>query len=172
MIKALGDFFDPKKFSKLFGGVVDIFTEFFQTIDKGPHALSTLLDKLKEHFMDFFDSNLSLGHDFLGGLKKFGSALVNIFAGFTDIVMDTLTEMFIGIANFIKDPSGVPDIDAMSPVRRFLKPIEDAFRENWPAISEAFMGMLEAAWEALKPKLVEFAKKNWKWMFGLLFGPA
>jgi len=170
----LTDIFQPAKFKKLVGGTVDVFIGFFKDLESGKASFPDLMERLKKHFFNFFDSEKGAGQKVMGGFKKIMMAIQVILAGGIKWVMESIGGFIRNIVNFIKNPSditgGMGDVASA-----YISPIGQAFRDGWkilgPALGDLFSVLFKKLGDIIMPKVKAFASEYWPILAGILFGP-
>ena len=170
----LTDIFQPAKFKKLVGGTVDVFIGFFKDLESGKASFPDLMDRLKKHFFDFFDSEKGAGQKVMGGFKKIMMAIQVILAGGIKWVMESIGGFIRNIVNFIKNPTGIGG-GIGDVASAYISPIGQAFRDGWkilgPALGDLFSILFKKLGEIIMPKVKAFADECWPILAGILFGP-
>ena len=170
----LTDIFKPEKFKKLVGGTVDVFIGFFKDLESGKASFPDLMERLKKHFFNFFDSEKGAGQKVMGGFKKIMMAIQVILAGGIKWIMESIGGFIRNIVNFIKNPTGfgggVGDVASA-----YISPIGQAFRDGWkilgPALGDLFSILFKKLGDIIMPKVKAFASEYWPILAGVLFGP-
>ena len=171
-MEGLADLFQPAKFKKLAGGIVDIFIGFFKDLESGKASFPDLMERLKKHFFDFFNTEKGAGQKLMGGFGKIMMAIQVILAGGVEWIMKTMSGFIVSIVNFIKNPTTVPGVGGMTDAAgNYLSPIAQAFLNGWavlgPALKDLFAIVFDKMLGIVKEKMEEH-----KWKIALLiFGP-
>ena len=155
----LAEIFQPQKFRMLAGGVVDIFTQFFKDLGQpgGKASFPDLMQKLKDHFFNFFNSEEGAGQKVMGGFKKIMAAIQVILAGGVQWIMESVGRFIQDIVNFIRNPQDVPGVEnAKNAAENYVSPIAMAFREGWKILGPALKDLTKLVFE----KLIELAKEG------------
>ena len=151
MAEALRDIFDPKKFKLLFDGLMKDFKKFFQALKTDPKAgVETLIKDLSKRFKDFFGGKGELLKKFKEGFTKAVNAVGGILSGLIPIVIQKLSDMIKGMADFIRNPKKLTDAatDGMGgAILGALKNVGQALIDNAPILLNAFLDLLSAVWE-------------------------
>jgi hypothetical protein len=172
----LAELFRPEKFRKLANGVTDVFIQFFKDLETGKASFPELMERLKEKFFDFFNSEKGAGQRVMGGFSKIMMAIRVIIAGGVSWVLSTITDMVKGIVNFIKNPTEVPGAGKIGDAaQEYINPIATAFRDGWkelsPALSEMFSLLFDKLVNFLRDKVKAFVKDHWAPMLLYFAGP-
>jgi hypothetical protein len=170
----LADIFQPQKFKKLAGGVTDVFIQFFKDLGQpgGKASFSDLMDKLKEKFFDFFDSEKGAGQKLMGGFKKIMMAIQVILAGAVKWIMETMAGFIKNIVDFIKNPQGVPGVGKMTDAaENYISPIAMAFREGWTVLGPALKDLMKLLFEQLIQIVGELMDQHGGKIASVFFGP-
>jgi hypothetical protein len=180
MIGGLAELFDVRRWRKMMRGIVRSFKTFFTDLSSpsSKFALPNLLKNLQKNFFDWFDTSKSSGRKFIGGVKKFTKAFVQVAGTLFAEAMKALGAAFKGIANFIRDPSAVLGAASRTGegflgfLMEALRPAFAAIKEAWPVLRDGFMDLVETAWEKLQPPLMKFLKRNIVKALIFAFAPA
>lgn len=182
----IGDFFQPAKFKRMVGGVVDVLRDWMAglTSNNGSASFSNLMDKIQEKFFDFFNSETSSGKRMITGFKTFLKTMATVIGEGIKSFIPKLTEGIKSITELITDPkkflAGAKSggSGAMSIVMEIIDPIIKAFdnpvmmNNLWKAIK----GFASILFDKLADLLYEAAKampiKGWVAIGAVLFGPA
>lgn len=172
IIKGFREFFHPSKFRRLAKGVVSTFKQFFSDLSdpkKAGKALDNMLDNFKNTFGRMIkDENSALGK-IVAGFKKAFKAVGQIILSAGKIIMQNLAKVFEAVGKWLTtDKMSFPEAlkaafgEGQSIVGDALSSIFDTIvKELGPAagkMGNAFVFMMEAAWEKVK----EFLKDFWK----------
>ncbi|MBM4074684.1 MAG: hypothetical protein FJ267_03475, partial [Planctomycetes bacterium] len=173
----LSDIFKPEKFKKLANGVVDVFVGFFKDLESGKASFPDLMERLKEKFFNFFDSEKGAGQKVMDGFKKIMMAIQVIVAGGVKWLLESVTGFIKNIVNFIKNPTDVPGVGGLADAASsYISPIGQAFKDGWkelgPALGELMGVLFDKLGEIILPKIKAFAADNLPIIAAVLFGPA
>ncbi len=183
LMDSIGDFFDPKKFKKLAGGVTDVFIKFMESLGgSGEWSFGTLMDKLKEKFFDFFNMEAPAGKQMVEGFKTVLKTISKIVSGAIKWIADKIGEGIKMLTEFIKDPKKFTDqvkggAGALGFLGEILMPIADALKHAWkvlwPAMKELFSVVAHKLWDYLKSdEFINIIKPALPIIAAVLFGPA
>lgn len=152
VFKGLGDVFDPKKFRKLFDGIIRAFDVFKAG---GARSLEEFMEKIDKTFTDFFNSEKPAGKKVLEGFKKFGLAVVAIFGKMSEWVIPKLADMITSIANWIRNPN-IPDVTgvASGASSALLVPLAKAFELLKDQLLPALKDLASALFVKLKDAIL------------------
>ena len=88
IIKGFQELFDPTRWRRTFGDIVDAFRNFFTTIESDPTAgMKALFKRLQEIFFGHFDSSTAGGQKLIQGFKKFFTSLIQVAAAAIRVVV-------------------------------------------------------------------------------------
>jgi len=185
----IADFFDPAKFRKLTGGVVDVLKVWMNglTSNDGSASFAKLMDNIQEKFFDFFDASSPSGQKVIGGFKTFLKTFSTIIAeGIKMLIpkviegLKSLTELITNPAKFMAAASSRAAGGAssgMAIVAEILDPIIKALdnpammTKLWHAIG----GLASILWDKLYELVIKGAKemptKVWLGVGAIMFGP-
>jgi hypothetical protein len=174
ILGGLKDGFAPAKFRKLMKDVLGVFKDFFNDLSgpNGKASFPKLMDSLKDKFFNFFNGQTGAGSKMLDGFKKFGTAIINIFAGMIKWVSAKLTDFIRLIVDFIKNP----EMPKVSGDLGFLAPIIDAFSDAWPPLWAALKDLFGILFDKLKNWMktdgMALLKDIGPYIAAIMFGPA
>lgn len=164
VVGGLADAFNPVRYRKMFQGVLDAFAIFKKD---GVENMDGFMKKIHDVFVNFFMGDKPAGSKMLSGFKKFGTAVVAIFAGIGSWVVKELTQIIPKITafipelfKFIKDPKKAGlNIESSAPA--WVKPLAKLFNQIrtdlWPVLKDLFNEL----WNEAGP----YIKKGLKSMF-------
>lgn len=180
LLSGLRDFFEPKKFTKLFTGVSDAIKDFLSN-DKA--TLPEFMDNMKKKFFDFFDSEENGGRKILSAAK----IMFVKFSGLVGQGIQWASDKFAGgiksLAEFINNPTAflekakASSNNATGFIANALTPIKNALEHAWTVLLPAFKDLFKV----LMHKVVEFVKSDefqsavkplYPVIAAVLFGPA
>jgi hypothetical protein len=170
----LADIFQPQKFKRLASGVTDVFIQFFKDLGNpgGKASFSDLMDRLKEKFFDFFDSEKGAGQKLMGGFKKIMMAIQVILAGAVKWIMESMAGFIKSIVDFIKNPQSVPGIGKMTDAaENYISPIAMAFREGWTVLGPVLKDLMKLLFEKLIELVGELMDEHGGKIAAVFFGP-
>lgn len=155
ILQGIGEIFDPKKFQKLANGIVEVFKKFFTDMSDSPKtALPELMKNLKAKFFDFFNSESAAGSKVISGFRKFLMALGQIAGGVTKFMLESLRDGFKLITDLMSGKGAAQIGAGASGAKKFMielfTPIFEAIRDVWPSLKDAFVTMIETAWDKIK----------------------
>jgi hypothetical protein len=159
LAKGFTELFNPAKFRKMFDEILGAFRTFFTAAQTDPKAgMQTLMKNIVKIFGDTFGGAGGALEKIKEGFKTIMSILGVVFGELLKKLMELATE---GIKNLIDLITGKAKIDtsgATSIADSFFGPIKDALIEQGPALGDAFIELINVAFEKLKPHLIEIAK--------------
>jgi len=142
----LGDMFDPKRFDKMFGGILKAFDVFKKG---GTGKMDDFFKEIKDVFLQFFDSGKPGGKKVLEGFKEFGKAVSEIFAKLSEWVIKKLAVIIDSIADWIQNPK-FPSVNTGGMTGAiagpFQKSLDALIDKLWPAIKK----LASVLWEKFK----------------------
>jgi len=152
--EGLTNIFNPAAFKQMFGQVEDAFRTFagFLGKDGDPIAgVEQLLENLRTIFSNFFGGHGEAMETIKNGLQDAFLAAFGIIAGLLPVAVKKLTELFIGIAEWISS-IGEKD-DKASPKTAFELEMGKIFDDLWktlepllPKLKDAFIKMFTNLW--------------------------
>lgn len=181
----LGDIasiFSPKKFATLFGGI----SKEIEKFAKGEEQFTGMMDMIKIHFLDFFDSEKGPGKKILAGFGKFFEYIVKAISDALPAMATKLSGFMTDLTKFILDPKAASDAAAKgggvaATVVAIIKPLGNALATSWNIISPSLLEFVDVAITKIG-ELMSMALKNEKFMgivkkalfgsFAIVFGPA
>lgn len=176
ILQGIADLFEPRRFKNMLKRVTDTFKDFFKNLTNNPGTAITgpggLLERLKNDFFSWFQTNNSNGRRVLEGFRAFFIALAHITGGLLKSAIQGLTA---GIQYVVDLLSGRRHLGlggaaggATNFVSQLLEPIISAFVQAGPGL-----------WNAVKDLFGELLKKAGPWILhnglkalGILTGPA
>ena len=140
----LGDIFNPSRFRKMFGEIMKVFDVFRAG---GTGKMEDFMSRIKEVFLNFFNTQEGPGQKVLGGFKKFGEAVAIIFGKMSEWVILKLADIVTGITEWLKNPK-IPNITG-----GISDGVKKPFSDALTALTEKLMPALEAFSSVLWTKL-------------------
>lgn len=162
--QGIAEFFQPKKFQKMVGGVVDVLKDWMSDLQSsgGKASFPRLMDSLRKHFFDFFDLQSGAGRKMLSGFMTFSTIISNVLSDGIKWAGEKIKEGLVWLTGLIKDPSSIMSLGAAGAsegkdfVVQLLSPIVSALYESakviWPALKGLFVTLGE--------KLVAYVKSD------------
>jgi len=193
LLSGMKDLFDPKKYEKLGGKVLDAFRKFFKDLgdpQKAKNAFKNLLNSMKEAFSGMEGDQKGAIKKVIGGFKELFGAIGQIMLSAVKTAMKNITKLFEAITIFVKGDKTL--FEAFSEVfgsagekgtNALLDILFNISKELGPVAKDlwkATKGLLLAFWN----KIVDWWKKiDWEEVFekvkpalkaalSVLFGPA
>jgi len=181
----LGDIasiFSPKKFATLFGGI----SKEIEKFAKGEEQFTGMMDMIKIHFLDFFDSQKGPGKKILAGFGKFFEYIVKAISDALPAMATKLSGFMTDLTKFILNPKAASDAatkggSVAATVVAIIKPLGNALATSWNIISPSLLEFVDVAITKIG-ELMSAALKNEKFMgivkkalfgsFAIIFGPA
>lgn len=181
----LGDIasiFSPKKFATLFGGI----SKEIEKFAKGEEQFTGMMDMIKIHFLDFFDSEKGPGKKILAGFGKFFEYIVKAISDALPAMATKLSGFMTDLTKFILNPKAASDaaakgVGVAATVVAIIKPLGNALATSWNIISPSLLEFVDVAITKIG-ELMSMALKNEKFMgivkkalfgsFAIVFGPA
>jgi len=174
-LSALGEIFEPGKFSAFANDIVDELVQFMKDLGEpgGKASFSDLMDKLKQKFFDFFDTNSGAGTKLVESFGKIMDAIKVVLAGAIKWSMETLGNFIKDIVKFIADPKSVQGASELGDAAMdYVSPIAQAFKDGWKVLGPALKDLVSMLMDMLMDLLLEFASNNYGKIALILFGPA
>lgn len=181
----IADFFQPAKFKKLAGGVVDVLKDWMKDLQdpNGKASFSALMEKLREKFFDFFDSQSASGKKMLDGFKTVIKTITKVIAEGIKWAADKIGEALKFITEIIKDPSklmagaGAAAAGPLGFLGEVLMPLVEALHHAWKIIAPALWDLVKTLgkklWEYLtSDEFINLIKPALPYVAAALFGPA
>lgn len=174
MLNSVKDFFNPSRVRAMIKPISDSLIGFF----KGGVSLDSVFSTIKTQFESFFDPEGEASKGFMGGWKKFRERIVGIFVEVRDFAVNSLTNTFKFIADWLRSGKFPSLSGATGEVGKWFSenlfnPLMEWLRsEEVKNLKDAFVDMISLAWEKLKDWTIGFAKDNWKVIVAVMFGPA
>jgi hypothetical protein len=179
----IADFFQPAKFKRMIGGVVDVLKDWMGELQKtgGKASFSTLMENLRSKFFTFFDSQSPAGQKLINGFKTFSSTLLNIFTSAIRWSGEKIAEGIRWIIEIIKDPSklisGANDVrkGAQGIAWQFISSVAlalyDAGKVIIPAVIDLFTTIAIKIYDyVISDKFLNYLKPAAKYIGMYLFG--
>lgn len=178
LLRATKDFFDPKKFTTLFGGIKKSIEDFI----RDPKANFTeLMTNLRHNFFDFFDDEKEPGKKILASFKRIFVKLGKLAAEGIKWASDQVGVGLREIVDLIKDPSKLVQgakgaAGELGFLQQLLVPFIDAFKHAWKAIEPAAWDLLTLVGHKLhdflvSPRFTNLIKPALPVLAAVLFGP-
>lgn len=181
-LRGIADFFNPAKFKKLVGGVVDILRGWMDDLGKsgGKASFSDMMKKLQKHFFDFFDTQSESGKHMLTGFKTVFKTITKIIAEAIKWAADKVGD---GISFIIDLVTGKKKIDTSSAegslgfLAEALSPLGDALVSAWRAIAPKLRELIKILGKKLftylkSDEFLDSVKPALPYIAAALFGPA
>jgi len=178
-LKGIKEFFDPAKFTRLFGGITKAVTEFLS----GKMDFKGLMDRLQKEFFSFFDSESPSGKKMLDSFKKIFQKLAKVTGEGIKWASDQIANGLKTLTEFLRDPSAflakasAGGSGAMKFAIETLTPIAEALKHAWKVLYPAFKELMIVVWGKVKGF---FASSEFHgsitpmlpYIAGALFGPS
>lgn len=186
-LQGIADFFRPDKFRRLAGGVTSTLIAWMRslTAPNGTASFAALMDKLREHFFDFFNTQTPAGKKILNSFKTIMKTVLGLLGEGIKWIVPKITEGLKSLTEFIKNPKKFMDGAAAgssagkSMLMEILSPLMKALDDPamWKALGEAFVSFISELWNrVLKPALHSAVKaiptEFWGYVAAVIFGPA
>ncbi len=177
-LKALGSFFKPEKFIKLFSGISGAIKHFI----KDPNAnFESLMDEIHKTFLNFFDSETPDGKKALDKIKTMFEKIAKVFGQGIEWAGKHIAEGMEKIAGFIENPSEFLKAQSAAGgaggwLAKALQPVWEGLKKAWPPLWKAakhlFTVIAHKIWAFLKSdEFMAIIKPALPIMAGILFGP-
>lgn len=181
----IADFFQPAKFKKLVGGVVDVLEDWMKglTNNDGKGSFSALMSKIQEKFLNFFDAETPAGKQTIEGFRKFFKTFITVVAEGIKMLIPKITEGLKTLTQLISDPgkfmaSAKKAGGGAGFIVELFEPIIKLFDnpEMWNGLWRAIKGFASVLWDKFADLLVKAVKemplKVWGAVALVMFGPA
>lgn len=146
---AFSDFFNPKKFRKMTGGIVRSFTAFFKQLSdpkEAKNALASLFSSLQGVFQNMFDSERGVVSSMIPALKKVFGSVGEILIQSGQIVLDKGADFINGFVDILENGGS------------FVDAITNALGGGSSKIGGAFSNIFETLKERLGPASEKFGE--------------
>lgn len=156
----IADFFNPTKFKALVGGVTDVIIQWMKDLNDphGKASFSSLMDKLREKFFNFFDAQTSSGKKMLDGFKSILKTITTALGEGMKWAADRVGE---GLTFIIDLLTG----------KKKLTGVKGAAKEGMGFLGELILPLADGmvhAWKVIAPKMWELVKLLAKKLFDYL----
>ena len=152
----LKDMFDPKRFRKMFDGVLKAFDVFKVG---GSGKMEDFMDNIKKVFTNFFDEGAPAGKKVLEGFKKFFKAMLNVVGAVGAWLVPKLSEIIVKITDWIRNPK-VPKVSTDGLGNVVMSPMEKALEAVKEKLVPALEDLASAIWDRLKQALMSSIGKK------------
>lgn len=184
-LQGIADFFQPQKFKRLVGGVVNVFIDFMKKLQNGNGSFADLMDNLREKFFDFFDAQSPSGKKLINGFKTVMKTVLGLLGEGIKWIVPKITEGLKTLVEVIKNPKKFMDAASgaggagKSMLYEILEPLIKSLNDPamWKELGNAFMDFLSAMWKnVVKPALwaaiKEMPGEVWAGVAVVMFGPS
>lgn len=180
----IAEFFQPEKFKKLVGGVVDIFKDWMKNLTdpNGKASFGGLMDKLKAKFFDFFDGQSGAGKKMLDGFKSMMKVMGSVVAEGIKWIAQQATQgirFIVDLLNGKVNLSGAKGAagGGLGFLMDILGPIVDSLKDAWKTLAPALWDLAKTIFTKLKEfltsdQVTSLIKPVIPYLIGILFGPA
>lgn len=163
----------PGAFRTFLQGVKSAFDDFFKdTAGNSSTSLTTLMDKLRKGFFDWFDKD-GRGKKIIDSFKKFTHAMGDLVGKAVKFIAKGVSDALRVLKDLISGKGHVFDIDADSVIGTFVVPIWEAIKEAWPVVVDAFKDLWNTAWpkvmDVIEPILLKVGAISAAIIFGSAF---
>lgn len=181
---AIGNFFDPKKFRVMVGGVVDILEDWMKSLSKPGGAVSfpTLMEKIQKNFFNFFNKETPEGKEMLSGFKTFLMTFTKIAAEGIKWASDKIADGIRFVTDILtgkRTVEGAADATAggLGFMGKIIVPMIEALKHAGKTIGPALWDLVKVLghklMELLKSKeFQELIRPAIPYIAAALFGPA
>jgi roadblock/LC7 domain-containing protein len=142
----LQNLFDPKRFKKMFDGVLSAFDVFKKG---GSGKMEDFTDRIKKVFTNFFDEGAPAGKKVLEGFRKFFEAMLNVIGTLGAWLVPKLAEVIVKITDWIRKPK-VPKVSTDGLGNVVMTPMEKALEAVKEKLVPALKDLAKVIWERLK----------------------
>lgn len=182
LLGSIAEIFSPKKFSMLFGGI----SKEIEKFAKGEESFTGMMDMIKIHFLDFFDSQKGPGKKILDGFAKFFEYIVKAISDALPAMATKLAGFMGDLTKFILNPKAAGDAakkggTAAATILAIIKPLGEALAISWHIISPELFKLADVAMTKLgefmgdvlkNEKFMGLVKKALLTTLPIIFGPA
>ena len=179
MLRGLKDFFDPKKFRTLFGGIKDAIEWFMKDKDSN---FEGLMDRLRKQFFDFFDIETPAGKKILESFKHIFVKIAKLAADGIKWAADQIKEGLKFVVDLI---NGKIDLSAGSEAAKgglgflanALTPLYESLKYAWKQLAPILWDLVMVLGHKLKeylksPEFQKIIRPAIPIIAATLFGPA
>jgi len=140
VFEGLRDYFNPTRWRKMTGGVVDAFRDFFKAVSTDPRAgLEALYKRLKGIFFDNFSAREPAGRKVIGGFGLFFKTIFNVAKAAIEIAIVEIRQRVTNIFTEGTTENGLA-MGALKMLRRMRDAIlEFPWRESLNSIKESLL---------------------------------
>jgi len=107
IFKDITALFDGKKFGEMLSGIRSEVQKFIQDLTSGKASFGGLMENISKKFFSFFSKEEPAGQRLLGHFSKFGSAVVDIFTGMVDWVINSVASFWNDVSGGFSNPGPV-----------------------------------------------------------------
>jgi hypothetical protein len=161
ILGGMSDFFQPKHFDKLFGGISASVKRFFSADSQDPNAIPFLVEDLQATFMDFLTAEGPHGKRILEGFKTFFRRMSDFAAQAIEFLGDKIREGIEFVTDMVTgkrslDLSGAKGAaqGGLGFLGKLIVPLIDALKHAWkkvqPALFELLHSLADVAWKWVK----------------------
>jgi len=184
ILGGLKDFFDPKHFQKMFGGISDAVKKYFDPKSPDKDSLPKLLEGLKKSVTDFFTDNGPNGKRILEGFKKLFLMLSKVAVQGIKWLSENLAEgakyindLLTGKAKLNLAGASGAGKDGLGFLGEVLIPLGEALKNAWKVLKEPMKQLVHTLVEKLvellkSPEVMGVIKPALGGIAAVLFGPA
>jgi hypothetical protein len=182
-LQGIADFFKPEKFKRLAGGVTDVLKNWMKDLSDphGKASFGDLMDKLKDKFFDFFNSESTSGKKMLEGFKTIMKTVSRVVSEGIKWIADKMTEGITFVTDLLtgkkKLDTGGAGAEGLGFLGQILMPLVDALKHAWKVLAPAVWELLKVLGKKLMDFLTSdeflgFIKPAIPYIAAVLFGPA
>ena len=153
------DLFTPKKWSGLYKGISGAAKQYLTGTSKD--SVPTMLQSLKETFLNFFSLEGPSGQKIAHGFKDLLRFLSKLVSGLVPEISKGIASALEAVTKFIKDPKAALNAakaGAGSPKAFAIEifgPILSAFKEGYNILKPAVINMFNTLWTKIKKDYIE-----------------
>lgn len=100
-LTAIGDMFDPRRYQKMFDGLIKAF-DVFKTGGSG--KIEDFMDAVKKNFFEFFDSGKSSGKKVIEGFKTFFKTVFNVLVKLFEYALKEIPKLGEKLFSWLTEP--------------------------------------------------------------------
>ena len=182
LLEGIREFFQPAKFVKLFHGISTSLQTWMSSLTEsgGKASFKTLMENLRKHFFDFFDSQNPASKKMLEGFKTVLKTMSVVVSEGVKWLSSKLAEGMQYVTDLLTGKVKLPSANsggALGFLAEILIPIVDALVESWKTIQPKLLPLVKIIgtklMEAFKSDtFIGAIKPGLGSIAGILFGPA
>ena len=177
--EGLKEIFDPKKFRKLAGGIVNELITFFKEFMSGKYSFKQLMEKITGPggvFDKFMDAQGGAGKKVVEGFKTMWTFVTKVTTEAIRWLSEKVASGIKYIGRLISGKEKLTDGGAGSFLSETLGPIWEALKDAWSNIAPVLLDVLkqvgDTIWNWVETVLWPKIKEYGPWIIAGLFAPA